>query len=332
MTDLRGVRIFDGERFRDGSFDVTIAGHRIASIAPSLAPASRTLLPGFIDSHVHLGFHPASELAHRGITSVLDLGWPLPEIRRFARAPGLSVRYAGPIVTAPGGYPSRAAWAPPGTAREVSTPDEARDAITRLSDAGVSVIKIAQEPREGPLLEDPTLRALVASAHELQLPVVSHVGSLAELRRGLDAGIDVLAHGLWSDERIPDGVVEQIREHNVAVIPTLRIDPSPARRAQLATFVAAGIQILYGTDLGNPPTQPGIDVEELTLFVDAGMTIEQALASATAVPCARWRWEDRGRLAEGMRADLVLVDGDPRQDLPTLEKPASVWIGGVEQP
>lgn len=332
MTSLRGVRVFDGSTFPDGAFDVELIGDRIARIEPSDALPQRTLLPGVVDCHVHLGFADPAELVHRGVTTVLDLGWPLAEVRRTARETPLTVRYAGPILTAPGGYPTRAAWAPRGTGEAIADPDDARTIVGRLAAAGVSVIKIAQEPRQGPVLDDATLTAIVDAAHAAALQVVSHIGSAGELSRALDAGVDILAHGLWSDEPLPDGFVERFTARGGAVIPTMRIDPSPARRAHLAAFVAAGTQLLYGTDLGNPPTEPGIDPLELEYLCAAGSPVERVLAAATSVPCDRFGWNDRGRIAVGLRADLVLVDGDPRSELGTLARPAAVWIAGEEQP
>src|SRR3712207_8677447 len=86
-------------------------------------------MPGFVDAHVHIGCADAGEVLRRGVTTVRDLGWPPERIFDVARASaspsfdGPLVLAAGPILTAPGGYPTPAAWAPRGTGREGATAD-----------------------------------------------------------------------------------------------------------------------------------------------------------------------------------------------------------------
>lgn len=109
--------------------------------------------------------------------------------------------------------------------------------------------------------------------------------------------------------------------------------PDPARMAQLLASVRAlheaGVAILAGTDAGNPGTAHGASLHgELELLVRAGMTPAQALAAATAVPAKRFGLDDRGRVAPGLRADLVLVDGDPTTDITTTRAIARIWKNG----
>ncbi len=122
--------------------------------------------------------------------------------------------------------------------------------------------------------------------------------------------------------------IERMVAHKVAVCPTLHIGPSPQRVDNLARFVKAGGTVLYGTDLGNYGPPPGIDVQELRLMGRAGMTPQQIIDSATIVP-ARWMGlKDRGAVQVGMRADLILVDGDPLRDLSCLGRPWKVLYRG----
>jgi imidazolonepropionase-like amidohydrolase len=93
---------------------------------------------------------------------------------------------------------------------------------------------------------------------------------------------------------------------------------------------AAGVPVLAGTDAGNPGTSHGASIHrELELLVQAGLTPSEALASATSVPARAFRLADRGRVAPGLRADLLLVDGDPTTDITATRAIAGVWKEGV---
>src|SRR5215217_3399603 len=286
--------------------------------------AGATLLPGFVDTHVHLDFYPPALVLAGGVTTVRDLGWPagrLAALGEGAADPTASPRLlaAGQIVTVPGGYPTRAPWAPPGTARPVDGAAEAAAAVAELAAAGAAVIKVALDDRVGPTLPAPVLAAVVAAAAERGLGVTAHVGGAPEAAKALAAGVGELAHWPFDPAGLPDPLVDALAEAMVAV-PTLHIDPSAARRAGVRRFLARGGRVLYGTDLGNQGPPPGVDVAELRLLVEAGLEPAQALASATSRAAAHLGLGDTGRVEPGARADLLLVDGDPLADLAALER------------
>jgi hypothetical protein len=92
---------------------------------------------------------------------------------------------------------------------------------------------------------------------------------------------------------------------------------------------AAGVPILAGTDAPNPGTAHGAAMHrELELLVDAGLTPLEALRAATAAPAKAFSLGDRGRIAAGMRADLLLVAGDPTKDIRATRAIAGIWKGG----
>ncbi len=92
---------------------------------------------------------------------------------------------------------------------------------------------------------------------------------------------------------------------------------------------AAGVTVLAGTDAGNAGTAHGVSMHgELALLVRAGLTPAQALRAATAAPAKVFGLSDRGRIAPGLRADLILVDGDPTRDITATRAIATVWKNG----
>jgi imidazolonepropionase-like amidohydrolase len=92
----------------------------------------------------------------------------------------------------------------------------------------------------------------------------------------------------------------------------------------------AGVPLLAGSDAPNPGTAFGVTMHrELELLVDAGLTPLEALAAATSNPARAFRLDDRGRIAAGYRADLVLVDGDPTRNILLTRRILGVWKAGV---
>ncbi|MGE0494783.1 MAG: amidohydrolase family protein [Vulcanimicrobiota bacterium] len=312
------------------SVSVTIAEGKIQSVGgsgPGLDCKGLTVVPGFIDTHVHLGFFKPRELLEGGLTTVRDLGWS-PELafgwKKASRQPewGPLVLVAGPIVTVKGGYPTRAGWAP-ADAAAVFRPRM----VKTLRESGASVVKVALEPRAGPTLSLGELEQLVREAHQQKLRVAAHVSTLAELDKALDAGVDELVHLVFDDVRIPDATLARIVAQKVVVAPTLRVGPGANRLANLARLEKAGGRIVFGTDLGNGG-RAGIDIEELQWMVRAGLPAERILRSATRDAADWLGMPERGRIRVGAVADLLVVEGDPRQDWTRLGRPRLVMRQG----
>lgn len=108
--------------------------------------------------------------------------------------------------------------------------------------------------------------------------------------------------------------------------------PAAACEHALATVGAlhrAGVPLLASTDASNPGTLHGVSLhDELALLVRAGLTPTAALAAATSVPADRFNLSDRGRVAVGKRADLLLVRGDPTADIAATRAIDGVWKAG----
>ncbi len=317
---------------RPGLHRVRLGSGRILSIDGKTRDGQRfdcrggTLLPGFIDAHVHLGLSSPAAVLRGGVTTVRDLGWEPSQVLGWCRQDlGLNVLWVGPILTGPGSYPVGAGWAPPGTALELATPAEAEAVVDRLVRQGAHSVKVALQPGLRATMSRPVLSALVRRAHRHGRKVVAHVGSLTELDKAIDCGVDELAHLLFADESIPDDRLHRMRARGMACCPTLHISPTPRRVDNLRRWAQLGGRVIYGTDLGNAGPPPGIDLEELEWMSKAGMTPGQIVYSATAGAADWLGLDDRGRIRPGARADLILVRGDPLGNLKVLGRVERVW-------
>jgi imidazolonepropionase-like amidohydrolase len=327
---------------------IELRGATIAAVGPrsEIAPRDKTrvidatgttLVPGFIDAHVHIGFYDPSEVLRGGVTTVRDLGWPPQIIFPLARRskspefPGPRILAAGPMLTVDGGYPTRSSWAPDGTGLVISHAAEVPRTIADLKSQDASIVKVALNPVAGPVLDASTLKTIVKEAHDAGLKVTGHVTGLAELEKAIDAGMDELAHMLMSPEAIPRHLVEQMVAGDMAVVPTLAIRSGRDRRmavANLRAFRASGGKVLYGTDLGNSGVSPGMDPNEVRLMSKAGMSPLDIVRSATVDSASRLGLHDRGVIAPGRQADLVALAGqlDRATDLTRVEM---VWRAGA---
>jgi imidazolonepropionase-like amidohydrolase len=327
-----GATAFAGPGLAPLPDSVVVAdGHSIAAVgrrddvpipddARVLDATGMALLPGFIDSHVHIGLAEASAVLRGGVTTVRDLGWPLSEIVPAARRSlewdhdGPLIVAAGPMLTVENGYPITAAWAPEGTGVAISSETHARQVVAELGALGVAVVKVALNPPAGDVLSQEMLEAIVAAAHGIGAKVTGHIYGLEQLEKALDAGVDELAHALMSPERIPEHVISRMVKRGVALVPTLSIFPEDEAAIAIqnvADLVAAGGVVVYGTDLGNEGPGPGIDELEVTRMEAAGMDVWAIVRSAT-VDAARWlELDNKGAIEVGRDADLICLASPP---------------------
>jgi Tol biopolymer transport system component/imidazolonepropionase-like amidohydrolase len=309
-----------------------------------------TILPGFINAHVHQVYsRTLSAWAQSGVTTVRSLGesvWGIysdwndwadqasdhdAPLLRFAHRDAVSShpQYArlvdaGPIVSVPHGYPGS------GAKLEVSSPEDARRKVTTLLDAGADVVKISLE--QGERLSEDELRAIVDAAHQRGTVVSAHIGASTHLAEGLAAGIDDAAHitpDRWSNE-----LIAQIVDQDMYLVPTLAVvqygDGSSRCLENLRRFVEAGGKVALGDDYGVPGTQLGMPIREIELMELAGMTPMQIIVAATkngAHVCDLAT--ELGTLETGKMADVFVVRGDPLRDIHALTEVRLVIRDGV---
>lgn len=278
-----------------------------------------TVLPGFLDAHVHLALVDPVVLPDGGIARVLDLGgWP-PHPDAASGATGLDVTFAGQFLTPPGGYPGKQAWAPAGSVREITTVEDAAAAVDQQCRAGASVIKVMLNSDAGPVFPPEVLHAIVTRAHECDTWVVVHAEGVGQALRAFAAGADLLAHTPFS-ERIVDELIDAMAGR-MTWISTLDIhgwgdydDDFVRASDNLRRFHAHGGRVLYGTDLGNGPLPLGVNRREIDALLAAGLSPDEVLGALTARAPTRPRTSSRLPAAGRIGSRVTLISGEAPSD------------------
>jgi len=339
-----------------------------------------TILPGLINAHVH---HSAPVEQRRrfleeGVTTVCDLGTPLREVPLFAETestagPAARAFYAGPIITAPGGYPD-GLYHTDGFNYEVATPEEAREAVRDMVARGAGVIKIALDPswnREHPLpmLDVETAKAVVEEAHAHGLLVRAHMIQITYFPMALEAGIDVIEHmpfptGWPSEEEkqryltsddptrpffedhFPEyaSILGGMARQKIVMVPTVSalLDDEylKSERTSHEQFVVlavldiirrfreAGGIVAVGNDFNDRSMKERLPLTEMKALLDAGMSTLEVIEAATRHAAVVSGADDLGVLEPGKLADLIVMDGNPLEDIEALTRIRLVILDG----
>jgi imidazolonepropionase-like amidohydrolase len=274
--------------------------------------------PALVDAHVHLAFGTPAAMLNGGVVAMRDLGAPRADARRWRDPVGPPVvAVTGPLLTGPDGYPSRS-WGAGGFAAFVDSPEKGRALVRDLAEDGVDLVKVALEPSGGAVPSLDEVRAIVDAAHACGLAVTAHALTEAMVLRALDGGVDELCH--TPVEPLGDATVARVAASGVPVVSTIQtLGAGAAQNA--AALHAAGVRLVYGTDLGNGGTRPGADERELERLADAGLGRLGALRAATGEnrPVGL-RNGPTGRFDLGGRAYAVVLDADPLLDPSTWRR------------
>jgi imidazolonepropionase-like amidohydrolase len=304
-----------------------------------------TILPGFINAHVHLGYneHNLETWARTGVTTVRDLG-ANPDEALFPRRDAAlkDNRYArlvaaGPIVTVPDGYPM-VPWGTKGL--PVTSPEDAALKVNQLLDDGADVIKIAVESgsifrTNIPVLSAEEAATIVKVAHERGTLVSAHVTAAQDLWPALDAGVDDIAHMITN--HLSAQLIDRMLEGDVYWVPTLELWKGVGygdRRAiaNLRRFVEAGGKVALGTDYAGYYTNfdLGMPMREMEWMQEAGMTPMQIIVAGTRNAAHVCNLDhELGTLEAGKIADVLIVDGNPLEDIHALLDVRMVLHNGV---
>jgi imidazolonepropionase-like amidohydrolase/ABC-type transport system involved in cytochrome c biogenesis permease component len=372
---ITDARVFVGDGAVLDRASVLVKNGKIAGIYTGPAPeakslnadeveaAGKTLLPGLIDAHVHLGspgglYEDANEYAKfdqgidrelaaylfSGVTAVKSAGDQLDSVLQHRRAVnsgeklGAELFAVGPLFTTAGGhgYEITARLPEPYKTqveqqflRVLKSPEEARTQVAALQSAGVDGIKVVLEAGGGlapfPRMEVPILRAIVEAAHAAGLNVVAHTGDARDVSDAVDAGVNGIEHGSFR-EPIPDAVFARMKAAGISYDPTLTV-------VEALQFMAEGKTAPFENTLVQ---QVGPEkLLEQTRRMLASPAFAAARAAASTV--ARRLETAKQNLASAYRAGVTLTAGTDAGNLlvthgPAIHRELQLWVqAGVPQ-
>ncbi|WP_432826679.1 amidohydrolase family protein [Dactylosporangium sp. CA-092794] len=374
---LRGGRIFDGTGSAPADGDISIEDGVIAGLGSGLDGdeavdvAGCTVLPGFIDCHIHallssldtiqnlnmpfsLQFYLAAENLRKtldaGITTVRDASGADLGVQRAVElglidGPDLHISIIALSQT--GGHGDH--WLPSGNHADIIgvTPgrpsgivdgvDECRRKVRELLRNGANMIKVNTSggvfsPRDDPSHAHFTMAELTTMVEEAERAgsyVMAHAHGAAGIKNAVRAGIRSIEHGTELD----DEAIELMLANGTWLVPTLgvgrfilerieqgaAVPPAVAEKAienqrlradSFRRAVEAGVRIAMGSDAA--AESHGRNLGELALMHEQGLDAAATLRAGTQSAAQLMRIDERvGTLRPGLRADLVVVEGDP---------------------
>ncbi len=367
---IRAARVIDGRGNVLQNAVVEVQGSKITNVDQRSGPVTydlgnRTLLPGMIDVHVHIGGHfgkdgraetrgesPAEAALYaaenawvtlvNGFTTVQSVGAPADKDLRDAIARGV---LPGPrLLTSLGSMNER-----------TGGPDEIRAYVRKTKDAGADLIKIfaSKSIREGgtKTMSDEQLAAACGEAKALGLRTLVHAHAADAVLAAAKAGCTEIEHGAYVD----DEALKYMAEHGVYFDPNIGLvlqnyienkpkflgignyteegfafmqKAVPTNYPMFKKALASGVKMPMGTDA--VAGAHGQNAREIVVRVkEGGQKPMDAIIGATSLAAESLRLNDTiGSLAPGLEADIVAVDGDPLQDISSVRRVAFVMKGG----
>lgn len=359
-TIIKNVRVFDGQGLTAPT-NVTIEKGYITNIGTDVVADAvafdgqgLTLLPGYIDTHIHIDSRDNCELAVKsGVTTFIDQMCDKTELINSLREPDEPITNVRsvylPVQAQPGKmFIDAIGYEPP----YVKTKEDVRRTIDTQIEKGAIVIKMLLDlpPITTGMLAEDLIEETVRYAHEQGKLVSAHTTSVEAYRLAAKYGVDILNH-TPKDEPVPMEIINEIKRKDLTVIPTTVMQEGIVRNMQkimperagnfenvletVHRLHKAGVRILVGTDSNRTNKMCFIThgesiFREFDFLHEAGLSNLEILHGATSTAAEIFGLADRGSIAIGKRADLVLVEGDPTKDISACKNIKKVWVKGVE--
>jgi imidazolonepropionase-like amidohydrolase len=300
-----------------------------------------------------------SMLTQYGFTTVFDTGSDQPNTIAIrsriekGELKGPRILTAGWPIYPPDGIPFYIRDLPKPVLDQLHQPKtaaEARANVRANLAAGADGTKIfmvtAPAPRVERALAPEIAVAAARETHARGKLLLAHPTNVAGIRAALKAGVDVIVHTTLGESTPWDeALTREMVAKKMSVIPTFKLWPYElakqnvpqhiadrlvaATLVELRNFVNAGGQVLFGTDVGYMHELDPTD--EYVYMSKAGLTPAQILASLTTEPARRWKeGRRRGRVEPGFAADLVVLAGDPFEDVRNFAQVRCVFRGGAQ--
>ena len=350
VIDLSGKTVLPGliDAHTHITFDPKFGYDRLAISLPREAligakNARITLLAGFTTIR-NVGADGFTDIALRDAINAGDV-------------PGPRIDASGPALSITGGHCDDNLLPYEWHATEVGVADGVENVQHKVREVikyGADVIKICATGGVLSLGDNPQasqftqeeLRAAIADAHRLGRKVAAHAHGAQGILWATEAGVDSIEHGSYID----DAGIAAMKAHGTYLVPTLylsdwflenapkmNVPPSmlakgkevmPAARKNIAHAFASGVKVGFGTDAAVYPH--GLNAHEFAVMVKLGLTPLQAIQAATVNDADLLGWSDKiGVIEPNHYADIIAVDGDPLEDVTTLERVKFVMKGGV---
>ena len=350
-TAIKNVHVWDGHQ-RIPNTTIVIDGKTISLTGDTVGAKivdgkGGFLMPGLIDAHVHASSKRGLDtLAHNGVTTAFDMGsFPssdMPKWHDVSDKGITSLLFSGAAACVKGGFPSIL----PGFPKEalINSEENATNFVeTRVSE-GVDYLKIFINGDSKP--EQEFQQIIKDKGEAAGKMVISHAPYYDAQVVARAVGGKYITHTPVEKALTKEDAQEMLDKGQVA-IPTLIMMRHTVEVGRLlgqpweykycndtvTLLYEMGVPILVGTDaakiLGGLVLYSGSIHKELSLLVDAGMSNEDVLRSATSLTASYFNLTDRGVIKPGARADLLLLSADPLEDMSNSNKIVQIWTAGT---
>lgn len=287
---------------------------------------------------------------HLGITTVRDVGAPDRTALHVRNAINSNL-LQGPTIISSGTSISITGGHVYSLGREADGENGVRTAARTVLKEGADLIKVmatggiyteGEDPGNTQLTYD-EIKVAVEEANNKNKNVAAHADGLEGIMNCIHAGVHSIEHGIFADTN----ALTLMKEKDVYLVPTMKVMRRLSTYEEIPVFaqekakeitgphmnmlknaVEIGVNIATGTDCGSAGTPPKYYFDELLIMEEAGMQPMEVIQSSTKIAADCLGLEDRGTLHTGKKADLLILNDNPCDDLRTLRNEKTIIKDG----